>query len=92
MTLIVINNAVVIFNAYLLAGSVLGNIIVTLSVTTIIQTTQLSSVLLLFIIIIIIIYSHIFPDSRAQHCNYATLLAGSRQYVSLMVFTQILKS
>ena len=21
-------------------------------------------------------YSHIFPDSRAQHCNYATLLAG----------------
>ena len=22
-------------------------------------------------------YSHIFPDSRAQHCNYATLLAGS---------------
>ena len=19
-------------------------------------------------------YSHIFPDSRAQHCNYATLL------------------
>ena len=21
-------------------------------------------------------YSHIFPDFRAQHCNYATLLAG----------------
>ena len=25
-------------------------------------------------------YSHIFPDSRAQHCNYATLLAGRVQY------------
>ena len=23
-------------------------------------------------------YSHIFPDSRAQHCNYATLLAGRK--------------
>ena len=21
-------------------------------------------------------YSHVFPDSRVQHCNYATLLAG----------------
>ena len=29
------------------------------------------------IIIIIIYYSHIFPDSRAHHCNYATLLAGN---------------
>ena len=25
-------------------------------------------------------YSHIFPDSRAQHCNYATLLAGRIGY------------
>ena len=25
---------------------------------------------------IIIYYSHIFPESWAQHCNYATLLAG----------------
>ena len=35
---------------------------------------------IIIIIYVIIIYyyyySHIFPDSRAQHCNYATLLAG----------------
>ena len=25
-------------------------------------------------------YSYIFPDFRAQHCNYATLLAGRSEY------------
>ena len=27
-------------------------------------------------------YSHIFLDSRAQHCNYATVLAGRSYQVS----------
>ena len=51
--------------------------------------TSIHECLLNIIIIIIIIYyyySHIFPDSRAQHCNYATLLAGrSTQLTTLYV-------
>ena len=29
-------------------------------------------------------YSHIFPDSRAQHCNYATLLAGLSNVLNIL--------
>ena len=33
----------------------------------------------------IVIYSHIFPDSWAQHCNFDTLLAGSLLPINIAI-------
>ena len=61
-------------------------------ITVVISNIVIMEILIMEIIVMVICqglqlyyyYSHIFPDFRAQHCNYAALLAGNNKRYSII--------